>query len=99
MNIGSKYGKTALRWASISRNLEIVKLLLCQGADASIRTNDNRRTALYYASSQGHLEVPDCLRKWPWTMAIIIALKEDLAIYNLQDASTIIDLWQYLGDQ
>ena len=91
------YGWTALHWASSSGHLEIVQLLLCQGADASIRDNYGR-TALDWVSSQSRLEVPDCLRKWPWTMAII-ALKEDLAVYHLLDASTIIDLWQYLGDQ
>ena len=78
-------------------HLEIVQLLLCQGADISFRTNGGS-TALDYASSYGHLEVADCLRKWPWTMAII-ALKEDLAVYHLLDASTIIDLWQYLDNQ
>ena len=98
VNIRDSDGRTALHYASLYGRLEMVQLLLCQGADASIRTNDNRRTALYYASSQGHLEVPDCLRKWPWTMAII-ALKENLAIYHLLDASTIIDLWQYFGNQ
>ncbi len=56
------------------------------------------RSALDWASSCGRLEAADCLRKWPWTMAII-ALKEDLAVYHLLDAWTIIDLWQYLGTQ
>ena len=61
----------------------------------SIRTNNSRgSTALDLASSYGHLKVADCLRKWPWTMAII-ALKEDLAVYHLLDAWTLIDLWQY----
>ena len=59
----------------------------------SIRDNDGR-SALDLASSIGCLEVADCLRKWPWTMAII-ALKEDLSVYHLLDASTLIDLWQY----
>ena len=97
VNIRGRHGSTALHYASSNGHLEIVQLLLCQGADASIRDNGGR-TALDWASSQGHLKVPDCLRKWPWTMAII-ALKEDLAVYHLLDASTIIDLWQYLGDQ
>ena len=72
--------------------------MLCQGADMSIRANHGGSTALDWASSYGYLEVADCLRKWPWTMAII-ALKEDLAVYHLLDASTLIDLWQYLGTQ
>ena len=98
VNIRDSYGRTALHYASINHHPEIVQLLLCQGADISIRNNVGN-TALDVASSNGHLEVADCLRKWPWTMAIIIALKEDLTIYHLLDASTIIDLWQYLGNQ
>ena len=98
VNIRDSYGNTALHWASMYGHLEIVQLLLCQGADMSIRANSGR-TALDIASSYGRLqEVANCLRKWPWTMAII-ALKENLAIYHLLDASTIIDLWQYLGNQ
>ena len=99
VNIRGSYGWTALHYSSRYGYLEIVQLLLCQGADISIRGNDGR-TALDEASSFGRLkEVADCLRKWPWTMAIIIALKENLAIYHLLDASTIIDFWHYLGNQ
>ena len=93
VNIRSSYGSTALHRASYQGHLEIVQLLLCQGADMSI-IYIFVRTALDLASSHDHLEVADCLRKWPWTMAII-ALKEDLAVYHLLDASTLIDLWQY----
>ena len=97
VNTRSSGGYTALHRASSNGYLEIVQLLLCQGADMSIR-NIYGRTALDSASSCGRLEAADCLRKWPWTMAII-ALKEDLAVYHLLDAWTLIDLWQYLGTQ
>ena len=97
VNIRNRDGNTALHKASLYGYLEIVQLLLCQGADISFRSNSGS-TALDIASYNGHLEVADCLRKWPWTMAIIIALKENLAVYHLLDASTIIDLWQYLGN-
>ena len=97
VNIISSDGWTALHIASLNGYLEIVQLLLCQGADVSIR-DDIGDTALDLASYYGGLKIADCLRKWPWTMAIIV-LKEDLAIYHLLDASTIIDLWQYLGNQ
>ena len=94
MSIRDNDGDTALHDASSNGHLEIVQLLLCQGADMSIR-DDNGWTALDWASSKGYLkEIAVCLRKWPWTMAII-ALKEDLAVYHLLDASTLIDLWQY----
>ena len=98
VNIRNSGGWTALHIASYNDHLEIVQLLLCQGADISFR-NDDGRTALDEASYYGRLKVADCLRKWPWTMAIIIVLKENLAVYHLLDASTIIDLWQYLGNQ
>ena len=75
VNISTRYGWTALHCASYYGRLEIVQLLLCQGADMSI-TLFNGRTALDWASSCGYLKIADCLRKWPWTMAII-ALKED----------------------
>ena len=98
VNIRHSYGWTALHLASFNGYLEIVQLLLCRGADMSIRDNGGR-TALDIASSYGRLkEIADCLRKWPWTMAFI-ALKEDLAIYHLLYAWTIIELWQYLGNQ
>ena len=98
VNIRNSNGYTALHYASIFGYLEIVQLLLCQGADMSFR-NQYGSTALDLASSCGRLKVADCLRKWPWTMAIIIALKENLAVYHLLDTSTIINLWQYLGNQ
>ena len=97
VNIRNSGGWTALHSASFSfsGHLEIVQLLLCQGADMSIRDNFGR-TALDLAPYYGYLKVADCLRKWSWTMAII-ALKEDLDVYHLLDAWTLIDLWQYLG--
>ena len=97
VNIRNSIGNTALHYASMNGRLEIVQLLLCQGADISFR-NVHGNTALDIASSCGRLEVADCLRKWSWTMAII-ALKDNLAVYHLLDASTIIDFWQYLGNQ
>ena len=96
VTIRSKYGFTALHIASLNGHLEIFQLLLCQGADMSIRNNFGS-TALDWASSHGYLKVADCLRKWPWTMAII-ALQE-IDTYKYLDFSSIEDLWQYLGNQ
>ena len=80
VNIRNRHGETALHFASYNGYLEIVQLLLCQGADISFRDNVGR-TALDVASSYGRLEFADCLRKWPWTMAII-ALQE-IGMYNI----------------
>ena len=95
ITIADNNGRTALHLASINGHLDIVRLLLTEGADITIADNDGW-TALHYASDRGHLDIANCLRKWPCTMAII-ALQE-LALYYQLDASTIIDLWQYLGD-
>ena len=96
VNIRGSYGRTALHYASMYGYLEIVQLLLCQGADISLRTNSGS-TARDIASSYGYLEIADCLRKWPWTMAIIALQKIDT--YKYLDFSSIEDLWQYLGNQ
>ena len=96
VNIRTSYGFTALHQASGNGHLEIVQLLLCQGADISFRDNGGS-TALDIAYFGGRLEVADCLRKWPWTMAII-ALQE-IGMYKYLDFSSIEDLWQYLGNQ
>ena len=81
VNIRNSYGSTALHYASMNGHLEIVQLLLCQGADISLRDNGGS-TALDIASSYGYLKVADCLRKWPWTMAIIALKKISLYIIS-----------------
>ena len=92
VNIRDSGGSTALHMASMFGYLEIVQLLLCQGADMSIKDHYGR-TALDIAFSYGRLEIAYCLRKWPWTMAII-ALKEINSLQYL-DFSSFEDLWQY----
>ena len=82
----------------LSKNaIAITKILMCNGANIHDVTNDGH-TCTNFATFAGNSQNIYQLRKWPWTMAII-ALKEDLAIYHFLDAWTIIDLWQYLGDQ
>ena len=93
ITIADNDGMTALHWASSRGHLDIVRLLLTEGADITIADN-NGRTALILASRNGHIDIANCLRKWPCTMAIIIL--QELALYYQLDASTIIDLWQYL---
>ena len=58
--------------------LDIVRLLLTEGADMTI-ADDDGWTALHWASMDGHLDIVNCLRKWPCTMAIIIL--QELALY------------------
>ena len=90
------YERTALHWASYNGHLDVVRLLLTEGADITIADNDGR-TALHWPSNKVHIDIANRLRKWPCTMAII-ALQE-LALYYYLDASTIIDLWQYLDQE
>ena len=62
----------------------------------NIKTNGGS-TALDKASRHGRLKVDDCLRRWPWTMAIIALQEIDTCKYL--DFLSIDDLWQYLGNQ
>ena len=57
MDAQSKYGKTALNWASKWGHLEIIRLLLEKGANVNIQHEYNHATALHWASWGGHLEV------------------------------------------
>ena len=75
--------------ASSWGHLDVVRLLLTEGADMAISDNGGR-TAPDYVTQ----DTANCLRTGPCTMAIM-ALQE-LSIYYQLDASTIIDLWQYL---
>ena len=93
MTIGSNSGMTALHYACSNRRLDIIRLLLTEGADMTIADKYGRTPLLWATFDRS---IANCLRKWPCAMAII-ALQE-LALYYQLDASTIIDLWQYLGD-
>ena len=63
-------GSTALHLASNKGYLDVVRLLLTEGADMTI-ADDYGSTALHEASSRGRLDVANCLRKWPCSMAIM----------------------------
>ena len=71
--------------------MNVVELLLSKGANINDIIN-NGYTAISLSASD---RIKYILRKWPISMAILI-LKE-LAIYYHTDASTLIDLYQYMG--
>jgi hypothetical protein len=68
----------------------LVMLLLSNGAEIHVRSN-NGKTCL---GSSDH-RIRSILKKWPISMAIIIL--QELGLYYLIDAASLIDLYQYLG--
>ena len=97
VNIRNTYGWTALLSATYCDSLQVIRLLLLQGADVNMSIIDyhhaEERTVLGVASQYSCVDVIDCLRRWPWTMAII-ALQE-IDIYKYLDFSSFVDLWEY----
>ena len=85
-------GNSSIIQASICCHVSVVEMLLSKGANINDISNDGS-TAMSVASSD---KIKCILSKWPITMAILI-LKE-LDLYYLYDASTLIDLYQYLGE-
>jgi hypothetical protein len=84
-------GWSSIIYASYQGHVNIVELLLSKGANINDILNDG-----YTPISLSHSDrIKYILRKWPISMAILI-LKE-LAIYYHTDASTLIDLYQYMG--
>ena len=84
-------GRSSIIEASDQGHVSVVELLLSKGANIHDISNDGF-TAMSVTSSD---KIRYILSKWPITMAILI-LKE-LDLYYLYDASTLIDLYQYLG--
>ena len=78
------YGDSPIMCASRRGYAKVVKLLLSKGTDIP-------NIESYYS-----LIIKDILDKWPISMAIIVL--QELSLYYHLDASTIIDLYQYIGD-
>ena len=86
-------GWSSILWASTIGNMHVVALLLSKGADIN-EIADDGSTAISISDSD---KITYMLQKWPITMAILIF--KELSIYYQTDASTLIDLYQYLGIQ
>jgi ankyrin repeat protein len=56
INSKDNCGRTSLLWASIERDLEIVKYLIDKGADINHK-DVKGETSLMWASQEGHLEI------------------------------------------
>ena len=84
-------GWSSIIFASHQGHVNVVKLLLSKGANLHDITNHGDN-AISLSDSD---TIKYILRKWPITMAILI-LKE-LDLYYQYDASTLIDLYQYMG--
>ena len=85
-NDKNNYGSSPIIWASEGGHVSVVKLLLSKGADIP---NTHFIIPYYRPIING------IFSKWPISMAII-ALQE-LSLYYYLDASTIIDIYQYIG--
>ena len=76
-------GNSPIICASREGHASVVELLLSKGADIPNTEPD-------YSSN-----IIDILNKWSISMAIIVL--QELSLYYHLDASTIIDLYQYIG--
>ena len=85
-------GASFLMVASQEGHVKIFKLLLSHGANVKDLTNDGVATAISISASD---TITYILRKWPISMAILIF--KELSIYYQSDASTMIDLYQYMA--
>ena len=85
-------GWSSLMLASHEGHVEVVALLLSHGANG----NDMSNTGFTAVSVSANYDITNTLRKWPITMAILIM--QELNVYYHTDASTLIDLFQYLGE-
>ncbi len=106
----SNDGFSPIIWASSQGHVNIVELLLSKGANPNDKNNYGH-SPIKYASDEGHASVVELLlskgadipndfindifSKWPISMAIIVL--QELSLYYHLDASTIIDLYQYIG--
>ena len=82
-NDKNNYGDSPIICASSEGHVNVVELLLSKVADIP-------NIESYYS-----LIIKDILDKWPISMAIIVL--QELSLYYHLDASTIIDLYQYIG--
>ena len=87
-------GYSSIMHASRWGHVNVVELLLSKGANINDKDNDGGSTGTAMSLSRSD-KITYILSKWPITMAILI-LKE-LDLYYQYDASTLIDLYQYLG--
>lgn len=77
------FGWSPIVLASWRGHVEVVEFLLSNGADI-------KRIESYWKPN-----ITDILNNWPISMAIIVL--QELSLYYQMDASTIIDLHQYMG--
>ena len=74
--------------------MSVVELLISEGANPNDKDR-NGNSPIILASRGGHLDIVDIVNKWPLSMAIIVLQ----ALYCHLDASSLIDLRQYIGDE
>ena len=85
-------GNCPILAASRGGHVNVVELLISKGANPNDKDKDGN-SPIIVASIRGHLDIVDIVNKWPFSMAIIV-LQE---LYCHLDASSLIDLRQYIG--
>jgi ankyrin repeat protein len=83
-------GKTALRYAGETNNLELVRLLIQTGADLNARTTIDHTTTLMAACSLGHLRIVDELLNDPSIRIDATDYADRTALYHACPYTSIV---------
>lgn len=93
INTTSRTGWGALLWACYHGHKDVVKMLLVRGANISDTDRDGR-LIIEQDRFMVNKEIPPLIQKWPFTMGILVM--KGITVYHLMDASTLIELREYL---
>ena len=88
------HGKNSLHIAAEKNNADVVNILLLNGASIYDTDYYSFNTPQEFASENNNQEIAELLKHWPILMVIIVLKK--LIVYHELDATTLIDIYEYL---